>query len=574
MNPTTDKPNVTTKKILQFDKPTFWIVFFELLVLLQLALIFIFNLTHLKYEAGFDSSAAMAQAIEVWNQKTIFLKDWSYQSTLGLDSLLIPASLLYGITHNIFLAYGIADCLGVVLYICIFRDILKTLGTSKLARMIAYVILLTPYSLEPLGYMPMMFTGAAYYIVKVLIPIMLMDIMLKLHNKVAIKKFIPLLAIYGISLYLTGLSCGLYLFICGIIPIILYELFLVVKSGNLKNIISAPFLLILISTVIFAMGYISGKMYGASEFTNAMILCQVNNFTDNFFKCLVGIAELFGALPSQDIVVTSAFGIHYLSHMAAFLICIALLLITIKSVKPFSLTKKVSEVKITDAVTNCPLTQSTLVSMVVGMVTCIILVNLAVLTLTDTTYGSETFEFRYHLIPVVAGFLIVCIGIDNLTEWFRNNGNELLSHVILAIIGCIWILSNCVFAYYFKSVNMYDTSEQIRAVVKNELNYDRVYFVGEDEKVVEMSRIMRLTDPDLIVTDGSELGVYRYWGVSTKYYDPIFSMEKVLIVYDEEEYKGCDHRFQAASKLLATVDRYQIYEFTPSDVIYEEEDVN
>ena len=75
-----------------------WVIFFELFVITQLMLIFIFNLTHLKYEAGFDSSAAMAQAMEIWNQKTIFLKNWEYQSTLGLDSVIIPASIFYGIT--------------------------------------------------------------------------------------------------------------------------------------------------------------------------------------------------------------------------------------------------------------------------------------------------------------------------------------------------------------------------------------------------------------------------------------------------------------------------------------------
>ena len=135
-----------------------WIVFFEIFVIAQLLLIFVFNLTHLKYEAGFDSSAAMAQAMEIWNQKSIFLKHWDYQSTLGLDSVIIPASIFYGITHNIFLAYGIADCLGVLLYIYIFRDVFKMLQLPKLVRMIVYVLLLTPYSLEPLGYMPMMFT--------------------------------------------------------------------------------------------------------------------------------------------------------------------------------------------------------------------------------------------------------------------------------------------------------------------------------------------------------------------------------------------------------------------------------
>lgn len=59
------------------------------------------------------------------------------------------------------------------------------------------------------------------------------------------------------------------------------------------------------------------------------------------------------------------------------------------------------------------------VQTVAGMVCCIIAVNLAVLILTDTTYGSETFEFRYHLIPVVSGFLVVGIGIGGLVAWLK-----------------------------------------------------------------------------------------------------------------------------------------------------------
>ena len=258
----------------------------------------------------------MAQAMEIWNQKSIFLKHWDYQSTLGLDSVIIPAVIFYGITHNIFLAYGIADCLGVLLYIYIFRDIFKMLQLPKLVRMIIYVLLLTPYSLEPLGYMPMMFTGAAYYIIKVLIPIMLIDILLKIRLEIPVRRYLHILITYFAAVYLTALSCGLYLLICGLLPIILYELFTVICSGSFKNFLSKNTLLLAASLVIYGLGYASAKIYGADIFTNEMVLTTAENFVNNFAKCIVGIAELFGALPNQKIVVTSAFGIHYLSHMA------------------------------------------------------------------------------------------------------------------------------------------------------------------------------------------------------------------------------------------------------------------
>ena len=174
------------------------------------------------------------------------------------------------------------------------------------------------------------------------------------------------------------------------------------------------------------------KIYGADIFTNEMVLTTAENFVNNFAKCIVGIAELFGALPNQKIVVTSAFGIHYLSHMAAFLLFVIILIATIKTVHPLSgLLKTVRQIP--------------RYRRFAGMVCCIIAVNLAVLILTDTTYGSETFEFRYHLIPVVSGFLVVGIGIGGLVAWLKAHPNPLIFTSAMALIAIIWLLCNIVF---------------------------------------------------------------------------------------------------------------------------------
>lgn len=537
-----------------------WVIFFELFVITQLMLIFIFNLTHLKYEAGFDSSAAMAQAMEIWNQKTIFLKNWEYQSTLGLDSVIIPASIFYGITHNIFLAYGIADCLGVILYIYIFRDIFKMLKLPKLPRMIIYVLLLTPYSLEPLGYMPMMFTGAAYYIIKVLIPIMLIDLILKLRFNIPVKKYLHILTTYFISIYLTALSCGLYLLICGLFPIIIYELYCTICSGSLRNIINKRSLLLLISLIIYAAGYVSAKIYGASVFTNEMILSSVNNFVNNLSKCFVGIAELFGALPSKDIRVTSAFGIHYLSHMAAFIIVIIIVVATIKALKPLSgLIIQSGDNKADKIVT--------------GQVCCIIAVNLAVLILTDTTYGSESFEFRYHLIPVVASFLIIGIGIDRMIKWLKEQKNHLIFTSVMTVISIIWILNNIVFVYYYSSRNSYNTSEAIVKYVENNTDYKKIYFLGDsDSEIIEVSRIARLIESDLTIVDGPFVGTYIGWGTSNKHFIPTDNIDRMVLVCTPTQYENIEPRIQYSIDILDEIDGYIIFEVPAilTDEQYEE----
>lgn len=115
------------------------------------------------------------------------------------------------------------------------------------------------------------------------------------------------------------------------------------------------------------------------------------------------------------------------------------------------------------------------------MVCCIIAVNLAVLILTDTTYGSETFEFRYHLIPVVSGFLIVGIGIGDLVAWLKAHPNPLIFTSAMASIAIIWLLCNIVFYYYYTSRNNYETSTAITGYVQEHSDCDLVYFIGDSD---------------------------------------------------------------------------------------------
>ena len=70
------------KKILKNNKKE---IFFVVLLVVELLCIFIFNLTRLKCQADYDSSCGMAQIIEIWKQKTLAIKDWSYQTTVGWD---------------------------------------------------------------------------------------------------------------------------------------------------------------------------------------------------------------------------------------------------------------------------------------------------------------------------------------------------------------------------------------------------------------------------------------------------------------------------------------------------------
>lgn len=551
----------------------FWVIAMSVVLAIQIAAIVIFNFTRIRYVGGFDPSAAMAQAMEIWNQKTIFLKNWDYQATLGLDSILIPASLFYGITKNIYVAYAMANCLALALYIYVFRDVLKQLQVAMVYRLFAYIVLLTPYSLEPLGYMPMMFTNAAYYVMKVLIPVMLIDILLKIYRGISLKKFVPILIICGVYLFLTGFSCGLYLFICGLLPLIFHELWKVLRSGDIKTIYNKRMLVLLVGVGIFGLGLIVSKLYGQGSYTSGMMLTTATDFVDNFFKCFIGVAELFGALPYRQIGVISIYGMNYLSHLAALILFVFfagyavrryLVKRTCLQMQGNSAEKYISDLdgnvqdgNARDEIEKLNQWKSTAIAMCLYVVA----FNFLVLILTNTTYGSDTFEFRYHLIPMMASVVPVAIGLSEFVQMLKARGNMLAVHTTLAVVLLVWCMSNCSFAYYYTNNNsFYDTSEEVLKVIDSETDCKRVYFIGDDDFVIGTSRAARLRS-DYEITDGYAFGSYSGWGTTTKYNQDAEDIKQIVIVSTEEIYETLDAEVKNCMSLIGTVDMLQIYEY-------------
>ena len=125
----------------------------------------------------------------MWRQKRILLKDWAYQTTLGIDSPVLLGALFYGITKNAFTAFGLANIVTVIVYAFLFYDILKQADVKKNMRLLAVLFLLTPYSTGQLGYMPMLFTSAGSYAYKLLVPLLLIDILVRMHKGQEIKKY-------------------------------------------------------------------------------------------------------------------------------------------------------------------------------------------------------------------------------------------------------------------------------------------------------------------------------------------------------------------------------------------------
>ena len=124
-------------KLLFLKKPTIkdmvLIVVF-LIFCWQIFMLGYINLTQMKYHIGYDSSSFYLKAVQMWEQKTLFVKNWAEQTNLYLDTTAPLAALFYGITGNVFFSYGLANFLCDIAIVAVAYGILKKLNVSKFPR--------------------------------------------------------------------------------------------------------------------------------------------------------------------------------------------------------------------------------------------------------------------------------------------------------------------------------------------------------------------------------------------------------------------------------------------------------
>lgn len=525
-------------------------IFLFILLVLQLLVIAVFNLTRLPYVAGFDSSAAMAQAMQIWKQRTIFLKDWAYQSTLGLDSGLLLASMIYGVTGNIFISYGLSNCVIIALYFYVIYEILKEINVSKTVRLITLIILFTPYSLEPLGYMPMLFTNASYYSIKVLIPFMFIFIFIKLYKERYLGEYIIISCILGIMMYFTAFSCGLYVMICGVLPILFYEIYYVICSGNIQKIISKRLIVYGVAFCLFALGYITTKWYGQFNFTNGMQLCSVYDFGKNLGGFLIGWLQLFGALYGRDLSVFSMEGIYSLVHWALIIVFAGVVVRYLRTNSPLR------KVYIGNNVS--------LRTHVLGACEFIILVNTGILLLTNITYGSDTFEFRYLLFSAVAIFIILAAGLDEYLGNMKHNKRKLLYNSTWTLIIALMVMANAGMIKYYEGFEHYDKGKALKEslvdveniVDKKDVNY--WYFVGDGE-ICEISRVMRLSVKNVEIADGDNIYSVRGWGTKSNYEAAATTSKDMYLIVTEGDTNNIADIESIGAKYVESIAGFRIY---------------
>ena len=479
-------------------------------IVIQIGALAVFNLTRLPYESNYDSSCAYAQIVEMWRQKRILLKDWAYQTTLGIDSPVLLGALFYGITKNAFTAFGLANIVTVIVYAFLFYDILKQADVKKNMRLLAVLFLLTPYSTGQLGYMPMLFTSAGSYAYKLLVPLLLIDILVRMHKGQEIKKYWYLILFATFFVFDTAVSSGEYILLCAVLPLIGYEILHVLIGNDIKQIFNKRLGFLILESAIYVVGIKVGRRTGIIESVGSqMMLTKAKHFPSVIAKCLTGIFQLFGGIPDyEDIPVTQTYGMMYLFRFFLAAVILASWIYLLKHLKENAKYKEL-----------------------VGMITCIFAVNLIVLIFANVNYATKTFEYRYHLISMIPMILLTSIAASDLWE-----KRKLLEQTIVLVTIVLLLFVN-VYDYknYMRDCYNYQGDMQGITLTAEQEGVHLIITIGSES--ISMGRCMRNVNPNVEI---STWGGYNHgvgWGASTYYFDNAHLKTPYMVLMTQKEYE-------------------------------------
>lgn len=330
-----------------------------------------------------DAAKVYAHLRGIWESGTLLVPDWQYITTMELDCALLPALPFYGLTHDPVLACHLADLVMIGCWVGVILLLFRRLGEPVQYGCLACLLVLLPYEFAMLGYWNMMFLNAAQYGFKVLLPLLLTALLLDARHRPSASAWV-LLGLYLAGVLCTSFSSGVYVAGCGLAPVL--------AAAGWKWLRGR------ISLTLYRGCCVGGTLAAAlaglglnaaldiQTRGNAMNLVTADKLWDNAGRCLAAFFRLFGAAPGSSVAVLSAAGVSALLRM---LLAAALV------AGVFCLPRA--------------LAAGGLLPEGAVFLGTIFWWNLAVLLLTDTTYGDPFFEYRYHLMGAVPLLLLLAL---------------------------------------------------------------------------------------------------------------------------------------------------------------------
>lgn len=493
-----------------FKEKMFIEIMLLLLFIAQLLVVIYFNLTTLINHMSFDSSWSFLKAALMWNEKTISSNLWAEQTSTFFDSSMPLASLLYGITNELFISYGLANIFVVVCVLLCMNSILNLLEINNLkAKLFVFNLIICPFltnGFHELGYFNTMLGGPAFYSVRAL------TVMLVIREYLFIRKnnksdFLGIVTLF--LCFVAGTSSGIFLIVTILFPCVLFFIEIVFIENTFEQLKKKESIYIYIAIILVIIGKLYTKyIIGIGIIDESRKWTTLTKLFTNFGAPLQGFMKLLGALPlgTEEINILSSRGIITLFPLFIFIVIV------------FGIGHSVILIK------NRINIQNYNILFLIN----VIVVNYLVFSLFNAQYGSLLFEERY-LIPT---FMIILM---LLALYIQHLGKETIFAKTLSTLLLICIIANNIVSNYIYMKNTNDSwqMQEIKEIV-NDQDAGLVYFWGN--KVRTLGRCMRVYDMDHIYKEIVDEGFYYHWG-DYKYYEDNsdYNGRTILVISNDEK---------------------------------------
>ena len=494
----------------KWDFYTYVKAFLAVMLISQALFIIYINLFQMKYHLGFDASSYYLSSMEMWRQKSLILKDFFYTTNIFTAPNALIAALLYGISGNILVSYGISNLIMGSCMVAAFSALIKSAKLSSLSALILLNMFLCPYlptdfsNINDLSYVSMLFTSGGYYAGKITCMLLIIKNLMDMEgghkNFVLMFLTLPLVFLEGVS--------SLYFAITVLVPAVLYIIIKAAVKNNWRRFISFDTAYIAVLLALTAAGkVVASKCIPAFSSTeNALSIVNASNFFVNIGNIINGFFMLTGATTCNDTVTIMSFS--GISHIAGYIV--ALILLVSAAYYVLSIKNREASAFIPFLIVICS--------------------SILVFSLADLTYGSKVYEYRYLIHVFVCGMFLVGFFIDSISEGvFKKLGILLL---------CFSILSINVYSDRAYMQNKYDSDSDMPIVDRvSDFDVNAVYVYGTPNLI--FARNMRvMDDKHVYIFVGED---YTAWqgGSSYQYYrDCTDQNAKHLLITSEDGISG------------------------------------
>ena len=467
-----------------------------LLLAIQLVFLCWCNLTQWTCHLDIDSSSQIVKVQEILKAGSLSLSNWNDTTSLLLDTPLTLAALLAPLTGDVFTAYGAGNILLLAALCYAVWGLLRRLDPPLPLRMIALLMLLTPYSYtQMLGYANCMVVQSAHYLMRVLYLIYLLYALVQLERgERGFGHLITWLFTLGLGAWI-ALSSGLFLLLLVLLPVIAGFVLRAFAANRLRLLLGPGAAFLVHNLLGFGAGYFVQRY--VIHFASRDAVIAWNSYTEflpNLSKVVQGYFKLTNALPAEGgVTVLSgqgiAFGIAFVVAMAVpagVLVCLWRI-----AHRPAAACRAAGGVR------------GLLFACLLGIVG----VDTLILTGASLAYGEQVYESRYLIFLFAAGVLLLALCLP----WLKRAGGLYAPAVVLLAGVAAANAFLCDAGYIASPTYDFSTAQAVTAALDEAYPDVRVvYMVSNDHD----RKVLRLADQSKVyrmVSSSYNPGDYTYY---------------------------------------------------------------